>query len=77
MKVTNRKLLALSITLLVFLGYSFFSLNHKKDIVKAQDAMTTANEISNTPDETAIFAGGCFWLMEEVFEKHDGVLGVE
>lgn len=77
MKVTNRKLLALSITLLVFLGYSFLSLNHKKDIVKAQDAMTTANEISNTPDETAIFAGGCFWLLEEVFEKLDGVLGVE
>ncbi|MDD9269405.1 peptide-methionine (S)-S-oxide reductase MsrA [Paenibacillus sp. GCM10023248] len=35
------------------------------------------NEVSNTPYETATFAGGCFWLMEEVFEKLDGVLSVE
>lgn len=25
---------------------------------------------------TAIFAGGCFWCMEEAYEKHDGVLEV-
>ncbi|HJV34858.1 peptide-methionine (S)-S-oxide reductase MsrA [Geomonas sp.] len=26
--------------------------------------------------ETAIFAGGCFWCMEPVFDKMDGVLSV-
>ncbi|MDQ0873888.1 peptide methionine sulfoxide reductase msrA/msrB [Paenibacillus sp. V4I3] len=77
MKIINRKLLLLPIALLVFMVYSFFSSNHKKEIVNAQAAMTTANEVSNTSYETAIFAGGCFWLMEEVFEKLDGVSGVE
>ncbi|WP_240343771.1 peptide-methionine (S)-S-oxide reductase MsrA [Paenibacillus sp. SYP-B3998] len=38
--------------------------------------MTTVNEKSNTPYEIAIFAGGCFWNMEEPFEKLDGVLRV-
>lgn len=27
-----------------------------------------------TPDAEAIFAGGCFWCMEEAFDKVDGVL---
>ncbi len=34
---------------------------------------------ANTPDSQeakATFAGGCFWCMEEVFEKVDGVISV-
>ncbi|MGB4571683.1 MAG: peptide-methionine (S)-S-oxide reductase, partial [Rectinemataceae bacterium] len=27
--------------------------------------------------ETAVFAGGCFWCLEAVFERIPGVLGVE
>ena len=29
------------------------------------------------PDETAIFAGGCFWCTEAVFKQLSGVTGVE
>jgi len=32
---------------------------------------------AQTAEKEAIFAGGCFWCMEEAFEKLDGVLAVE
>lgn len=35
---------------------------------------TTASEAA--PPAKAYFAGGCFWCMEEVFEKVDGVIAV-
>lgn len=31
----------------------------------------------NTPQETAIFAGGCFWGMEKVMRQAPGVLAIE
>lgn len=34
-------------------------------------------EQTNTRPDTAIFAGGCFWCIEAVFERIDGVLSVE
>ncbi|MDQ0876166.1 peptide methionine sulfoxide reductase msrA/msrB [Paenibacillus sp. V4I3] len=77
MNFKKSKLVVLTIALLVFIVYSFYSSFHKKEIVKAQEVLTTVNENSSTPYETAIFAGGCFWHMEEAFEKLDGVLRVE
>ena len=34
------------------------------------------NSYSQQKTETAIFAGGCFWCEEEVFEKVPGVISV-
>jgi peptide-methionine (S)-S-oxide reductase len=36
----------------------------------------TVQETSVPSEATAIFAGGCFWCMEEAFEKVDGVTSV-
>lgn len=77
MILKKSKLYVLPIALFVFIVYSFYSLSHKKEIVKEHEGLTTGIEDSNTPYETAIFAGGCFWHMEEAFEKLDGVLRVE
>ncbi|KRF13701.1 peptide-methionine (S)-S-oxide reductase MsrA [Paenibacillus sp. Soil787] len=46
-------------------------------MVRAHGVLTTVNENSSTDYETAIFSGGCFWSMEAIFEKLDGVLRVE
>ncbi|MBP3964581.1 peptide-methionine (S)-S-oxide reductase MsrA [Paenibacillus sp. DLE-14] len=51
--------------------------HHNKELAKEQELLTTFIKNSNTPYEIAVFAGGCFWPMEEVFEKVDGVLRVE
>jgi peptide-methionine (S)-S-oxide reductase len=40
---------------------------------RAQD---TAGGGADSRLDTAIFAGGCFWCMEEAFEKVDGVVSV-
>ncbi|MGO4271391.1 peptide-methionine (S)-S-oxide reductase MsrA, partial [Paenibacillus sp. TAF58] len=77
MKLKKSNLVLLTSVLLVFIVYSFYMSFHKKEIAKAQELITTVNENSSTPYETAIFAGGCFWHMEEAFEKIDGVLRVE
>ena len=36
----------------------------------------TARRAAAAAEETAIFAGGCFWCMESPFEKVDGVTAV-
>lgn len=33
-------------------------------------------ENSDSNQHVAIFAGGCFWCEEQVFEKHDGIISV-
>ena len=38
--------------------------------------LTLSNQSSAQNVSKAYFAGGCFWCMEEVFEKVDGVTGV-
>jgi peptide methionine sulfoxide reductase msrA/msrB len=71
------KFYVLPIALLVIIVYFFYASFHKNEIVKAQEVLTTVNDKLSTPYETAIFAGGCFWHMEESFQKLDGVLRVE
>lgn len=77
MNFKKRKLYVLSFALLVFIVYSFYSSFHKNEMVRAHGVLTTVNENSSTDYETAIFSGGCFWSMEAIFEKLDGVLRVE
>jgi peptide-methionine (S)-S-oxide reductase len=36
----------------------------------------TMNDKVRIPGDTAIFGGGCFWCLEAVFERFDGVLDV-
>lgn len=48
----------------------------KSKVAEAQDVLTTVNESPNTSSDTAIFAGGCFWHMEDTFQKLDGVSSV-
>src|SRR5688500_17938170 len=43
-------------------------------IVAAAFATTTALDATAAEQEAAIFAGGCFWCMEEAFDKVPGVL---
>ena len=40
-------------------------------------AVMSSSVQSTEPLETAIFAGGCFWCMEEAFEQIEGVVKVE
>ncbi|MGQ0812291.1 MAG: peptide-methionine (S)-S-oxide reductase MsrA [Nitrospiraceae bacterium] len=42
-------------------------------ILAARSAVQAAD---HAPAAKAVFAGGCFWCMEEVFEKVDGVVSV-
>lgn len=40
-------------------------------------APSPSGEKSTAHPDTAVFAGGCFWCIEAVFERIDGVLSVE
>lgn len=50
-------------------------------VVDNHDAGGTEQKLPSSQDsnaqQTALFAGGCFWCMESPFEKLDGVLAVE
>lgn len=39
-------------------------------------SMTTYAQNNDSKEQVAIFAGGCFWCEEQVFEKHEGVISV-
>jgi len=43
----------------------------------AQPASTTSTATGAAPTETAIFASGCFWGTEYMFQKEDGVLDTQ
>jgi peptide-methionine (S)-S-oxide reductase len=38
--------------------------------------LVSQSQAADAPSATAYFAGGCFWCMEEVFEKVPGVISV-
>lgn len=73
----KRLLYVLTIVLLVLLVYFAYMSFHKKEIANARELLLTDNDNASAGFEIAIFAGGCFWHMEEAFEKLSGVLRVE
>ena len=62
----------LKITLLLIL----ISCTATLETAEEEIAMKTQNdELNNTENQKAYFAGGCFWCMEPPFEALEGVLG--
>lgn len=45
-------------------------------LIAASSLQTTSQAIADANPGKAYFAGGCFWCMEEAFEKVEGVLSV-
>ncbi|WP_219837214.1 peptide-methionine (S)-S-oxide reductase MsrA [Paenibacillus sp. R14(2021)] len=76
MKRKKVRFYAVSIALIAIIGYFVYGTLNKSRVAEAQDVLTTINENANTSTDTAIFAGGCFWHMEEAFQELNGVLSV-
>ncbi|TDL75662.1 peptide-methionine (S)-S-oxide reductase [Rhodococcus qingshengii] len=74
MNLKKSVLFLIPIALLVFVGFFFYGSNQQAEITNAQGTITREN--SNSSTDTAIFAGGCFWHMEEAFAKLKGVKSV-
>ncbi len=58
------------IQIIVYLGVALLTGSHVIELLQVR-----ANTLDSQPAK-ATFAGGCFWCMEEVFEKVDGVISV-
>ncbi|SFD84964.1 peptide methionine sulfoxide reductase msrA/msrB [Paenibacillus catalpae] len=76
MNLKKRRFYLIPIAVLVVVVYFWNGSFNKATatVAEAQDIQNTIDEYS--PSDTAIFAGGCFWDMEEIFEKVDGVSSV-
>jgi peptide-methionine (S)-S-oxide reductase len=61
----------LMVCCLLFIGISCQSQTEKKNITKKQETtMTTINEQNL---DSAIFGAGCFWCLEAIYQRIDGV----
>lgn len=69
MKYRNRIIIFTSSVLLT-LFLSFFSMN----IFSKIEPQISQTETFSENTKTAVFAGGCFWCMEGIFEAQDGVV---
>jgi peptide-methionine (S)-S-oxide reductase len=69
-----RKLVSLIAPVFVF-SFSWCNCNSGKGIKNMSAEMESASYPSDT--DTAIFAAGCFWCVEAVFQELNGVLSVE
>jgi peptide-methionine (S)-S-oxide reductase len=49
--------------------------NSQKKITQTKNNMT--NEVNNNELDTALFGAGCFWCVEAMFQRLDGVVKVE
>ncbi len=67
-------LLHLSILLLTFVT-ACGQRNSQKKITQTTNNMT--NEVNNNELDTALFGAGCFWCVEAMFQRLDGVVKVE
>lgn len=67
-------LLHLSILLLTFVT-ACGQRNSQKKITQTTNSMT--NEVNNNELDTALFGAGCFWCVEAMFQRLDGVVKVE
>jgi len=67
-------ILHLSILLLTFVT-ACGQRNSQKKITQTTNSMT--NEVNNNELDTALFGAGCFWCVEAMFQRLDGVVKVE
>jgi peptide-methionine (S)-S-oxide reductase len=67
-------LLQLSILLLTFVS-ACGQKNNKSKTIQTNIMMT--NEVNNKELDTALFGAGCFWCVEAMFQRLDGVVKVE
>jgi peptide-methionine (S)-S-oxide reductase len=67
-------LLQLSILLLTFVS-ACGQKNNKSKTIQTNIMMT--NEVNNKELDTALFGAGCFWCLEAMFQRLDGVVKVE
>ncbi|WP_219834607.1 peptide-methionine (S)-S-oxide reductase MsrA [Paenibacillus sp. R14(2021)] len=73
MKLKLYMLTAALAAAILFVSYTAFQ---QDGIVEAKGVMNRAADDSKVTYETAVFAGGCFWMVEAPFEKLDGVSSV-
>lgn len=70
------KLTIAFISIVAFIGYTYAELaSHNTS--KPEMAVVSAPAPKSVQQQTAVFAGGCFWCMEPPFEKLAGVSAVE
>jgi peptide-methionine (S)-S-oxide reductase len=72
----NLFILTVIIAIVGFIAFRYSPPKLAKTIAAVPDPITNTSLAAAPGSETAVFAGGCFWGMEALFERVKGVSGV-